>query len=255
MISKGTGRLVITTLVIVIVLLAGTSAILASSRFQSATIAGTSQTSSQFQATVIRTQTIIETVSVEATATMNTSSPQYLGADASPCYNSEGDYYAANVSQYAECASNFLSLGYNENLNVSGFQIAPEAGYPFCFGQSPCNCYGYPPCEYVGNPATVNSSTGQSIYDFPVYGFGAAYLVINYNATQETSVKIFLDKIVLETPPSLNSTLDGANWGYNGQLHGYQLYFPMNTLGGFNLAFFDNSTKEDSITLSMSFLW
>ena len=227
MVSPGTGRVVTSALVVVIVLLAGTTVVLANSHFQTTT--STSQNSSQSETTITKTQTIVSLVTVSpenTTTSTNSSSPAYLGADASPCYNSQGDYYARNVSEYAQCASSFLSLGYNESLNVSSFKIAPGAGYPFCFGQSPCNCYGYPPCQYAGNPATYNSSAGQSVYNFGVYGFGAAYLVIDYNATQDTSIKIFLDKIILETPPSLNSTLDGANWGYNGQLHGYKLYFP-----------------------------
>jgi hypothetical protein len=258
--SRGVGRILTSALIVIIVILAGSTVILTSSRVQSTTNTVTIQNSSETEATITKTQTVFSLVTVTpemTTASTNSSSiPAFLGADASPCYNSQGDYYAKNISEYAQCASSFLSLGYNESLNVSSFKIAPGAGYPFCFGgPSPCNCYGYPPCQYAGNPATYNSSEGQPVYNFGVYGFGAAYLVINYNATQDTSIKIFLDKIILETPPSSNSTLDGANWGYNGQLNGYRLYFPMDTLGGFDVVFLNNSTQEDSVTLSMEFVW
>jgi hypothetical protein len=102
-----------------------------------------------------------------------------------------------------------------------------------------------------------NATTGMAINYFPVYGVGAAFLLINYNATQSTSIEISQGLDTITTDPSLNSSFSGNDYGYNSQevLPGYNLYLPINTLGDFNLIFLNNSTQSDTVTLSMAFVW
>jgi len=189
--------------------------------------------------------------------TTSVSTPDFLSAANSPCYDSEGNFRAVNASEYAQCASSFLSLKDNESFGVTTFSISSGNEYPICFGLVNCNCYAYPSCTYSMGAINRNATAGMAVNYFPVYGVGTAFLLINYNATQTTSIEISQGLDMIRTDPSLNSSFGGNDYGYNSQEFppGYNLYIPINTLAGFKLVFLNNSTQPDTVTLSMAFVW
>ena len=167
----------------------------------------------------------------------------------SPCYNSSGYYTASNVSEYDQCASRFLSLGYNQSFGTSAFSVPPGGGYPVCFGFSPCS--------FSWTSSRGNNVTTGKTAPAPISSIGPAYLVINYNASQNTSIEIVQDVVTFKTSPSFNSSFFGGNFGYSAQetTPDYNFYVPINTNITFECLFLNNSTQVDSVAASFLLEW
>ena len=167
----------------------------------------------------------------------------------SPCYNSTGYYSATNVSEYQQCVSRLLLLGYNESFGTNTFSIASGEGYPFCFGFSPCN--------FSTSNSGNNTTTKGTALEVPISSVGPAYLLINYNASHLTSLEIIQDVITFNTSPSLNSSFYGGNFGYSVDetTPDYNFYVPINSDLTFECLFLNNSTQFDSGIVSFAIIW
>jgi hypothetical protein len=91
----------------------------------------------------------------------------------------------------------------------------------------------------------------------PVFSVGPAYLIINYNATQNTSLEIIQGVITFKTTPSYNSSFYGGNFGYSVSetTQDYNFYVPINSDLEFECLFLNNSTQTDSVTVSFLLQW
>jgi hypothetical protein len=146
---------------------------------------------------------------------------------------------------------NLRSLNDSYSFGSYAFSVPAREGYPFCFGMDLSGCYFNTPST---SPGYVN---GMTISLASAYASGPAFLLINYNATQDTSIRISQDDTYIVTKPSLNSSFSGYYTGYNAQYTkpDYDFLIPVDPALPFSCFFLDNSTLPDQVTMFMSLVW